>query len=164
MKYTIKDISEKTGISIYTLRYYAKEGLFQGVERDKRGTHLFSDSDLEIIYIIECMKNCGMSIKEMRQFTEWTLAGDSTIEQRLALFQKKYEAIKEKMLKMQEVSDALRYKVWFYQTAKEAGTVNIHDQIPPENVPADMREIRARMKHVKRLTGEPAYENPGGEG
>ena len=34
---TIKDVAERTGISVYTLRYYAREGLLPSVERDKNG-------------------------------------------------------------------------------------------------------------------------------
>ena len=37
MKYTIKEVSEKTGISSYVLRYYEKEGLLPPVSRSKGG-------------------------------------------------------------------------------------------------------------------------------
>jgi len=44
----------------------------------------------------------------------------------------------------------VRYKIWFYDTAAKEGTVAIHDELTPE----EMRNIRARMKHVERLTNE----------
>ena len=69
-KMTLKDVAERTGISIYTLRFYAREGLFAGVPRDKNGTHVFAESDIETVYIIECLKKCGMSIREIRDFTQ----------------------------------------------------------------------------------------------
>ena len=31
--YSIQDVSNKTGLSTHTLRYYEKEGLISGVER-----------------------------------------------------------------------------------------------------------------------------------
>ncbi len=31
--YSIREVSEKTGISAHTLRYYEKEGLLSGAER-----------------------------------------------------------------------------------------------------------------------------------
>lgn len=45
--YTIKEVSEKTGLSIYTLRYYDKEGLLPFVERSESGIRQFTDADLE---------------------------------------------------------------------------------------------------------------------
>ena len=150
-KMTLKDVAERTGISIYTLRFYAREGLFAGVHRDKNGTHIFAETDIETVYIIECLKKCGMSIREIRDFTQWTLEGDATIGKRLKLFREKYAAMKKEAQKVNEVVDALRYKVWFYETAEKAGSVKVHDTMKPEEIPDDMREIRSRMKHAERL-------------
>lgn len=54
MKYKINDISKKYNISPYTLRYYAKEGLFPYVTRDKNGVRLFSEEDLNTLEVIKC--------------------------------------------------------------------------------------------------------------
>ena len=155
LKYTMKDVSERTSLSVYTLRYYAREGLFQMVKHDHRGVYRFTEADMESVYIIECLKGCGMSIREIREFTDWTLAGDGTIGRRLALFEEKHALMEEELRRRQEILDALRYKVWFYQKASEAGTVDVHDRMPPEDVPEEMREIRARMAHAERLTRRP---------
>lgn len=151
---TIKDIAERTGRSVYTIRYYVREGLLPGARRDKNGVRHFTEEDLESVYIIECLKNCDMSIQEIKDFTQWTLAGDSTIEQRLKLFRDKYALLHDKLAKLQETLDAVRYKIWFYETAAAAGSVAVHDELTPEEIPDEMREIRARMKHVERLTNE----------
>ena len=151
--YTIKTVAEKTGLSPHTIRFYAREGLLPTIRRSDSGVRLFRDEDLEAIYIIECLKNCGMKISEIKDFTEWTLEGDTTIDKRLSLFREKYEAMQEKIKQMEETLDALRYKVWFYETAQEFGSVEVHDKMPPEAVPAEMREIRARMNHVERVAG-----------
>lgn len=106
---------------------------------------------MEAIYIIECLKNCGMTIKEIKEFTDWTLEGDSTIDKRLQLFREKYYAMQEKICQLKETLDALKYKVWFYEKAQEAGTIEVHDKMKPEEVPLEMKEIRDRMKHVERV-------------
>lgn len=80
--YTIKKVAEKTGLSVHTIRFYAREGLLPTIQR-KNGVRVFRDEDLESIYIIECLKNCGMTIKEIKNFTDWTMTGDSTIDKRL---------------------------------------------------------------------------------
>lgn len=148
---TIKDVAERTGLTVYTIRYYAKEGLLPTIERNAHGVRVFREADLEAIYIIECLKNCGLSIKEIKQFTDWTLEGDATIERRLNMFREKLARMEEMIRCMNETLDALRYKVWFYETAKAAGTIDVHDRMAPEEVPSEMREIRARMTHVDRI-------------
>ena len=45
--YTIQEVSEKTGLTAHTLRYYEKEGLLTGVERSQGGFRQYSDEDLE---------------------------------------------------------------------------------------------------------------------
>lgn len=149
--YTVKDISKITGLTPYTIRYYAKEGLLPTIKRNNHGVRQFKEADLEAIYIIECLKNCGMTIKEIKEFTDWTLEGDSTIDKRLRLFREKYEAMQEKIRQLKETLDALKYKVWFYEKAQEAGTIEVHDKMKPEEVPPEMKEIRDRMKHVERV-------------
>ena len=151
MNYTVNDVAKKTGLSTYTIRYYAKEGLLPMVERCSNGTRLFKESDLESIYMIECMKRCNMSIKEIRDFTNWTMEGDSTIDKRLKLFQDKQSILECELVKLQETLDAIKYKQWFYSVAKEAGTVSIHDSLSSNDIPKEMFEVRARMKEVSRL-------------
>ena len=148
--YTIKEVAEKTGLSPYTIRFYATEGLLPMIKRNENNVRIFEESDLESIYIIECLKNCGMTLKEIKKFTDWTLEGDSTIENRLKLFQEKFCELQEKISKMNETLDALRYKIWFYETAKKFGSIKVHDDENFE-VPAEMKEIRERMKHVERV-------------
>ena len=53
MNYTIKQVSEMTGLSIPTIRYYDKEGLLPDLQRKESGYRGFSDRDLEAIDLIE---------------------------------------------------------------------------------------------------------------
>lgn len=156
--YTIKKVAEKTGLTPYTIRFYAKEGLLPTIQRNSHGTRIFSDEDLEAIYIIECLKNCGMTIKEIKKFTDWTIEGDATIDNRLKLFQEKFSELQEKISKMNETLDAIRYKIWFYEVAKNFGSIKIHDDENFE-VPEEMKEIRERMKHVERVASRDFWKN-----
>ena len=53
MNYTIKKVSEMTGLSIPTIRYYDKEGLLPDLQRKESGYRVFSDRDLEAIDLIK---------------------------------------------------------------------------------------------------------------
>ncbi|NKR09645.1 MerR family DNA-binding transcriptional regulator, partial [Escherichia coli] len=40
---TIKEISEKTGITPYTLRFYEREGILPSVKRDSSGNRMYDE-------------------------------------------------------------------------------------------------------------------------
>jgi len=82
MGYTVKVISEKTNLSPHVLRYYEKEGLLPHIKRTKSGIRHYSDEDLEWLNLICCLKNTGMSIKQIRNFVDLSLCGDETLKER----------------------------------------------------------------------------------
>jgi len=151
MYYTVKDVARQTGLTTYTIRYYIKEGLFPRVSVDKRGRHLFTDMDIETFYIIQCLKRCHMTIKEIRSYIDWLDEGDVYIERCLSLFEDKQTVIKKELQRLTECMDAVNYKVWYYQKAKEAGTLSVHNDMSEQDIPEDMKTIRARMKDVQHM-------------
>ena len=126
MLYTVGEISKRVSIAPSTLRYYDKEGLLPFVERSKSGIRMFKDSDLEWLSIIECLKKTGMPIKEIKKFVDWCIEGDSTIEQRLELIDRRKEAVLKQIEQLKQTLDTLNYKHWYYETAKEARTCDVH--------------------------------------
>ena len=68
MGYKISDISKKTGLSAYTLRFYDQKGLLPFVARDKHGRRHFKDEDLAFLSIITCLKNTGMQLNDIKKF------------------------------------------------------------------------------------------------
>ncbi len=151
MYYTVIEVSKKTGLSPHTIRYYLKEGLFPSIKTDARGRRLFSETDIETFYMIECMKRCRMTISEIRQYMAWLAEGDRNIDKCLSLFQEKPRVMAAELQKLQECAEAVEYKVWYYEKAKEAGTISVHDTMSGEDIPERMRAIRSRMSHVERL-------------
>ena len=74
--YTIGQVSEMFHLPISTLRYYDKEGLFTSLER-KDNIRCFSDTEIEAIRVIECLKASGLEIKDIKQFFQWVTKGAS---------------------------------------------------------------------------------------
>ena len=60
--YTIGQVSEMFHLPISTLRYYDKEGFFPLLER-KGNIRYFSDTEIEAIRVIECLKSSGAAQK-----------------------------------------------------------------------------------------------------
>ena len=84
MEYLIKDASKKLNISIYTLRYYDKEGLTPFVKKDENGVRKYTEEDLEWIRLL-------MNLRDI------DLQGDKTIDERRDLMCRYTEYIKKKI-------------------------------------------------------------------
>lgn len=66
MEYKIKEVSEITNISQSKIRYYEKEGLLPEFKRDKNNIRVFSEKDIDLLNLIRCLRNIGMSVREIR--------------------------------------------------------------------------------------------------
>lgn len=97
MEYLIKDASKKLNISIYTLRYYDKEGLTPFVKKDENGVRKYTDEDLEWIRMLINLRDIDMPISNIKEYIELYLKGDETIGQRRDLMCRYREYIKKKV-------------------------------------------------------------------
>lgn len=104
MTYTTAKAAEKIGISAHTLRFYDKEGLLPNVGRDEHGNRRFTDNDLQWLSLLQCLKNTGMSLKDIKRFAECTSIGDDTIDERLALFESQTENVKCQIAELKTLS------------------------------------------------------------
>lgn len=122
MSYTIKQVSEMTGLPIPTLRYYDKEGLLPCLKRRESGYRVFTDDDLETIRMIECFKQSGLQIKQMKRFMELAAEGDSTLQECHDLYQNQVKRLEEKIAILGKALEVSKTKLRYYEEALSAGT------------------------------------------
>ncbi|WP_086929315.1 MerR family transcriptional regulator [Agarilytica rhodophyticola] len=65
----IKELSEKSGLSAHTIRYYEKIHLLQTPSKDTSGHRNYNNDDLELINWVACLKNSGMSLQKIKDYT-----------------------------------------------------------------------------------------------
>ncbi|AJH00224.1 MerR family transcriptional regulator [Clostridium beijerinckii] len=125
MEYTIGEVAKIMNLSVPTLRYYDKEGLLPLLKRTERGIRRFNDNDISWLNMIECLKNTGMQIKDIKTFFEWCVEGDSTIEKRYKMFLERKVEAEKRIEILQKSLDLINFKCNYYKTAFEAGTTDI---------------------------------------
>lgn len=125
-KYTIKDAADMMHVPTSTIRYYDKEGLLPFVERLESGYRIFTEKDLATLRIIDCLKKTGMSIREIRQFSQWLEQGDASLQQRYEMFLERKRAVEAQMKELQGILDIINMKCRYYEEAIAAGTEKIH--------------------------------------
>lgn len=150
MQYTVGEAARVLNIAPSALRYYDKEGLLPFVERSDGGIRMFKDEDFNWLFVIECLKKSGLSIKDIKSYIDMALRGDETIEERLELFRRQREKVIEQMKELQGTLDTLEYKCWFYETARAAGTTAVPQNMPTEEIPCHLRGIREKLDIMQR--------------
>ena len=94
--YSIGEISTMFNLPVSTIRYYDKEGFFPNLVR-KGGIRQFSDAEIEAIRVIECLKESGLEIKDIKQFFIWVTQGSKSYPDRKAMFEARKEALEKEM-------------------------------------------------------------------
>ena len=82
---TIKEVSEKYGISQDTLRYYERVGMIPPVTRTAGGIRDYKEKDLAWVELAKCMRSAGLPVEAMIEYVRLTQEGDATIPARLQL-------------------------------------------------------------------------------
>lgn len=137
---TIGQISNMFQIPVSTLRYYDKEGLFPHLEK-KSGIRNFTQTEVEELRIIECLKRSGMEIKDIKQFMKWTTEGPSTYSKRRQMFEDRLRAVEAEMEQIKRTMDMLKFKCWYYDKAIQDGNEDQINRMLPDHLPEDIQKL-----------------------
>ena len=113
----IAEVSEHTGISSDTLRYYERIGLIWPVNRNASGIRDYTDLDLRRVEFIKCMRNAGLPIEVLIEYVALVQQGDHTIKARKEILREQREQLAARMSEMQKTLDILDHKIAVYENA-----------------------------------------------
>lgn len=107
----ISDVSELTGLSAYTLRYYEEIGLIPKVKKNDSGARSYSDEDIAFIEFIKDLKKMGLSLEEIIHFGKEGCISEirrltSSAELR-GVLEKRLEVLKGHLRKLDEQRKAI---------------------------------------------------------
>ena len=128
----MKQCCEATGMSYEALKFYCNEGLVPNVKRAGNNYRVFDEHDVNWIRYLACLKRCGMSIQEMKEYLALCLQGQSTIPERMELLQKYKRNIHARMAELQDSLDFIAWKENFYKEVLEGKTEYHSDLIAAE--------------------------------
>ena len=86
--YKMNDVCEMTNISYETLKYYCNEGLVPNHKRDKNNHRIFTENDVNWIRGLMSLRQCGMSIKDMKTYMDLCFIGFDSINERKKMLNK----------------------------------------------------------------------------
>ena len=72
----------ETGMTYQGLKFYCNAGLVPNVKRDRINRRIFDDNDIAWIKSLLRLRQCGMSISEIKEYMLLCLKGEASIPRR----------------------------------------------------------------------------------
>lgn len=113
--YSMKQVCQKTGLTYDTLKYYCNEGLIPNVKRDAHNFRIFDDRDVAWIESLKCLKNCNMSLSEMKSYLALCQKGKETVPARQAILESKLSELQAEIARLESSIDFIHWKQQLYQ-------------------------------------------------
>lgn len=107
----IKEVAKKYGISADTIRYYERIGVLPPITRDEKGYRSFTEKDLNWVYFVKVLRQAGVSIEGLADYTKLSAKGGATLEARREILVDHLEGIEKEIADLKEARDYLKYKV-----------------------------------------------------
>ena len=102
MPYSMKQTCQKVGMTYEALKFYCNQGLVPNVKRDKNNYRVFDERDIAWIKGLICLKRCGMSIEDMKQYLALCLGGKATIPERKEILKKQKDLLVRQMERLRQ--------------------------------------------------------------
>ena len=131
--YTMKEACRETGMTYEALKFYCNEGLVPNVKRDANNHRVFDDRDVAWIKSLTCLKNCGMSIQEMKAYIALCQQGEASIPERKVILAKKREELLRRMVELQASVEYIDWKQSFYDDVLSGKTAYHSNLINNQN-------------------------------
>lgn len=128
--YSMKEACTLTNMTYENLKFYCNEGLVPNVKRDRRNYRIFDEHDIKWIQSLNCLKSCGMSIAEMKQYLALCMEGEGTIPERKVILAEKKETLLKSITELQKAVAYIDWKQGFYDDVLSGKTAYYSNLVP----------------------------------
>ena len=128
--YSMKEACTLTNMTYENLKFYCNEGLVPNVKRDRRNYRVFDEHDIKWIQSLNCLKSCGMSIADMKQYLALCMEGEGTIPERKMILAEKKETLLQSITELQKAVAYIDWKQGFYDDVLSGKTAYYSNLVP----------------------------------
>lgn len=129
--FTMMRVCREADMTYQTLKFYCNQGLVPNVKRDKNNRRVFDKHDVEWVKSLICLKRCGMSIEEMKEYLALCLQGETSIPQRKTMLAEKRSRLVEQIAELEASVEYIDWKQGFYDDVL-AGRTEYFSNLLPE--------------------------------
>ncbi|MBL4580223.1 MAG: Zn(2+)-responsive transcriptional regulator [Gammaproteobacteria bacterium] len=104
----ISEVSQQTGLSAHTLRYYEKHGLVSASNRSEAGYRFYTELDVRRVQFVKTARNTGFSLDDIQQLLSIRVDKQSHSCQEVTdITQKKLLQVNAKLAELQSMQQTL---------------------------------------------------------
>jgi MerR family transcriptional regulator, aldehyde-responsive regulator len=130
--YSMKEACSMVGMTYEALKFYCNEGLVPNVKRNQNNCRVFDERDINWIKGLTCLKNCGMSIQEMKIYLELCLQGEASIPERKIILEQKRVELLHRIAALNDSVSYIDSKQRFYDDVLTGKTGYVSNLIQTE--------------------------------
>lgn len=145
--YKTREVEVLLSLTKHTLRYYEKTGLLPDIRRDQSGNRVYSKDDVAWIYMIRCLRDIDMPIREIKAYIDLLKQGGGTISKRKELILQYQQSVAQKIVKLQKGLVLMDKKLQFYE-----------DMLIKPEEEVSCYSYQEEWNNFKKLLGEITYE------
>lgn len=108
----------RAGLSLDSLRYYEREGLIGPIRRTAGGHRVYGEDDLFWIGLVTCLRDAGLGISELREFTA-LLRSEGDPSDRVEFLRRHRRELQERMSRIRTAIGVLDDKIAYYSDRVE---------------------------------------------
>ncbi|MGO4109401.1 MerR family transcriptional regulator [Paenibacillus sp. YAF4_2] len=112
--YTVKEVAKMLDLSEHAIRFYTDKGLIPSLLRDKNNNRLFNEESINWLIGVKILKQCGMSIEDIKTYADLCIKGDSTIQERYEIILRQKEHAHFQLQAARKTVDYLEAKSNYY--------------------------------------------------
>lgn len=125
---TIQQVTDQTGLSDHTLRYYERIGLLHPIARAANNHRRYTADDLEWIDLLMKLRATGMTIQQMQAYAVLQREGDGSVPKRLDILQDHRDQVEAQIAALQHNLELIYYKIGVYSEVAAQQSQEIHDE------------------------------------
>lgn len=112
---SITEVSKRTGLTAYTLRYYERIGLIAPVGRATGGQRRYAASDMDWLEFLLRLRTTGMPIHRMQAFARLRSEGNVTARERREILENHLAEVLVQVATLQQSAQVLQAKIEHYR-------------------------------------------------
>ena len=113
--FSIGEVCARTGLGVDTVRFYEREGLFvHAVGRSPGGRRLYGEFEVEWLRMCTRLRASGMSLPDIRRYTELVRQGPGNEAERFALLRAHQDKVRAHLAELTACLDIISTKVDLY--------------------------------------------------
>lgn len=166
--YSIGEASRLSGVSVRRLRFYADEGLLPPAGRTESGYRVFTDSELVRLDLINCLRDAGLGLDEIRKVLSRQLSLTEALKLRLGALeaeisaQRRVAAALRAALRSPTLTEEDLRRFWTMTTLSRAERRNVIERFyerVSEDTRIDPEWMRQKIEaSIPELPDEPTPE------